>query len=414
MTDLKDTPLSDWHQSHGAKMAGFGGYRMPLWYKAGPIREHRAVIRNAGLFDTSHMSELLIEGPDAFALMQAALTKDLQHCVGKGGHLEPGRSTYGFILDERGHLIDDAILMMEARDTLLLVVNAGMGDPVHKHLDALGAEMDVAITDLTGHLCKLDLQGPGSARLLEKILKPTRKLKGPFPFFSFIGHYDHLQEGVQSTKGFSLLVSRTGYTGEFGFELFVRPDAFVPLWEQLLETGEADGLLPCGLGARDSLRTGAQLPLSHQDLGDWPARNHPWEFALPWKSREKFTKPFIGAEALLEAADTDHTLMFLGDNGRKVENGADVLVNGEIIGRVLTCATDMAMDRVDGAPLSLASPDAPTEFAPKGLSCGFVRVDRPLDTGTRLTLRDARRSIDVTIADTLRPNRTARMRWPLK
>jgi aminomethyltransferase len=228
------------------------------------------------------MSELLIEGPEAFELLQKALSKDLDQCIGKNQPLEPGRATYGFLTLENGHLLDDAIVMMEAEDIYLLVVNAAMGEPVKKQLDKLGYERDVAISDLTGRLCKMDLQGPASAKILDKILKPTSKLKAPFPYFSFVGHYDHLQEKVQSTRGFSVMVSRTGYTGEFGFELFVRPDAFVSLWEQLLEAGAEDGLIPCGLGARDSLRTGAGLPLSPQDLGDWPVN--------PLKARKPYSR----------------------------------------------------------------------------------------------------------------------------
>jgi aminomethyltransferase len=386
---------------------------MPLWYKTGPISEHRAVITSAGLFDTSHMAELLIEGPDAFQLLQTALTKDLRSCIGKAGSLVPGRATYGFILKEDGTVLDDAIVMMEARDTFLLVINAGMGEPVQTHLDSLGKDLDVAISNLTGKLCKLDLQGPASAEILKKILKPSSKLKAPFPYFSFVGHYDHLQEGVQTLSGHSILVSRTGYTGEFGFELFVRPDGFVTVWEELLAAGEDAGLIPCGLGARDSLRAGAQLPLSHQDIGDWPARNHPWDFALPWKSKTAFTKEFIGAEALLKATDAEYTLTFLGENGRKVEAGADVLLDGTSIGTVLTCATDMAMGLVEGNVVSMASPNAPESFAPKGLSCGFVKVNQDLPPGTALTLQDKRRSLPVTLVTQLRPHRTARMPWPL-
>ena len=412
MSEHHRTPLHDWHEARSAVMAPFGGYEMPLWYPTGPIREHRAVVTRAGLFDTSHMSELLIEGPDAFDLLQTALTKDLQHCIGNG-HLEPGRATYGFLLRDNGHLIDDAIVMMEARDTFLLVVNAGMGAPVRDHLLRLGGDRDVAVNDLTGKLCKLDLQGPASAEILARVLAPGGRFEKTFPYFAFIGHYDHLQDDTRSLSGHPLLISRTGYTGEFGFELFVRPDGFRDLWTRLIEAGEPLGLLPCGLGARDSLRTGAELPLSHQDLGDWPARNHPWTFALPWtRNKSGFSKPFLGADALLAAADADHTSIFLGKSGRKVENGARVLLDGTPVGTVLTCATDMAIDTVDGRVLSLASPDTPEDFAPKGLACGFVKTDRPLEPGTRITLRDKRRELPVDIVKRLRPDRTARKRWP--
>ncbi|MCC5844222.1 MAG: aminomethyl transferase family protein [Verrucomicrobia bacterium] len=409
--DLKDTPLTQWHQQHGANLAEFGGYRMPLWYKTGPIQEHRAVITQAGLFDTSHMAELLIEGPNARELIQRALTKDLRACL--GGHpLEPGRATYGFILNEQGHLIDDAIVMMEERERFLLVVNAGTGATVTKHLLHLGDDLDVTVSDLTGRLGKIDLQGPAALNILKKVLKPNKKLETGMPYFGFIGHYDQLQRGISSTLGFPVMVSRTGYTGEFGFELFVRPPDLLRFWEQLIEAGAEDGLIPCGLGARDSLRTGAVLPLSHQDLGDWPAVNHPWRFALPWKGG-KFSKSFHGDEALLAAMpEADHTFTFIGENGRKVDPGARVLLDGEDIGAVLTCATDMAVDRVNGEILSLASPGAPENFAPKGLACGFIKINRALPPGTSLTLQDKRRALPVSLTDDIRPDRTARRPWP--
>jgi aminomethyltransferase len=410
--ELKDTKLTRRHQELGATLSEFGGYRMPLWYKSGPIQEHRAVVTAAGLFDTSHMAELIIDGPNARELIQRALTKDLRTCL--GGHpLEPGRATYGFLLSENGHLIDDAIVMMEERERFLLVVNAGMGETVAGHLHLIGDDLDVAITDLTGRLGKIDLQGPASLNILKKVLKPCKKLDAGMPYFGFIGHYDQLQRGVASTLGFSVMVSRTGYTGEFGFELFVRPSDLGTFWDQLLEAGAEDGIIPCGLGARDSLRAGAVLPLSHQDLGDWPAINHPWNFALPLKGG-KFTKSFHGDEALLAAAPTaDHTFAFLGESGRKVEAGARVFVDDNEVGTVLTCATDMAIDRVNGTLLSLSSPDAPADFAPKGLACGFVKVSRPFTEGTRLTLRDKRRELPVTIVKDIRPHRSARIKWPV-
>ncbi|WFB35190.1 aminomethyltransferase family protein [Kiritimatiellota bacterium B12222] len=412
MTELHSTLLSDWHKDHGAKMDGFGGYQMPLWYKTGPIKEHRAVIQQAGLFDTSHMSQLLIEGPESFELLQKILTKDLESCIGKGLPLERGRATYGFIALENGFLLDDAIVMMEDTNTYLLVANAGMGGTIKNHLQKVGADLDVAVSDLTGKLCKMDLQGPASIDILMKVLKPSKSMKAPFPYFSFVGHYDHLQEGVQSHSGYSVMVSRTGYTGEVGFELYVRPNAFVPLWEELLAAGADQGLIPCGLGARDSLRTGAGLPLSHQDLGDWPIINHPWEFAIS-RTDGDFSKNFVGAEALREKGSQLHTYSFLGENGRKVDGHSEVLLDEQVIGTVLTCATDMAIDRVDGQLYSLNSPDAPEDFKPKGLSCGFVRVDQELSEGQVIHLKDKRRSIPVTITKNLRPHRTARMKWPL-
>lgn len=411
MTQLLTTPLTPWHQEAGATLSGFGGYSMPLWYKAGPIQEHRAVLTGAGLFDTSHMSELVVEGPDAYRLLQRTLSKDLEQCLPGGKPLETGRATYGFFLKENGHLLDDAIVMMEAKDTFLVVVNAGMGAPVKDHLLRLGADLDVAVRDLTGKCCKIDLQGPRALHILKKVMQPCRQLDRAIPYFGFVGHYDHLQEGVVTRDGYGVLVSRTGYTGEFGFELFVRTDGCIPLWNALMEAGKEEGLLPCGLGARDSLRTGAKLPLSHQDLGEWPAIGHPWEFAL-CKEGDGFSKRFVGRDALIDSKGRSFTYAFLGENGRKVEAGAEVIQGDTVIGSVLTCVTDMGIDNVEGTVLSIGSPDAPDGFAPKGLSCGFVKVTTPLESGAALILKDKRRELSVKVVTDIRPDRTARMAWP--
>jgi aminomethyltransferase len=411
MTQPKTTQLTTWHESNGATLSEFGGYSMPLWYAAGPIKEHQAVLTAAGLFDTSHMSELLVEGPDAHRLLQQTLSKDLDNALPRNKPLEPGRATYGFFLKENGHLLDDAIVMMEARDTYLVVVNAGMGAAVKEHLLSYAEEKDVAISDLTGKLCKIDLQGPASLTILKKVINEPTVLDTPIPYFGFVGHYDHFSAELTTKDNHGILVSRTGYTGEFGFELFVRPDGCVQLWERLLEAGKEDGLLPCGLGARDSLRTGAKLPLSHQDLGEWPAINHPWEFAL-CKEGDGFSKRFVGRDSLIASEGQSFTYTFLGQNGRKVEGGADVLLNGTVIGTVLTCATDMGMAEADGTLISLTSPDQPEGLKFRGLSCGYVKVSTPLETGAEIELKDKRRMIPVRIVDDLRPHRTARMPWP--
>lgn len=412
MTQPKSTELTSWHESNGATLSEFGGYSMPLWYAAGPIKEHQAVLTAAGLFDTSHMSELLVEGPDAELLLQKTLSKDLETALPGQNHLVPGRATYGFFLKENGFLLDDAIVMMEARETYLVVVNAGSGAIIKEHLLHFGTDLDVAISDLTGKLCKIDLQGPKSLTILNKALAPSSQITDRIPYFGFVGHYDHLQEGIMTLDEDGILVSRTGYTGEFGFELFVRPAGCIRLWERLLEAGADEGILPCGLGARDSLRTGAKLPLSHQDLGEWPAIDHPWEFAL-CKEGDGFGKRFVGRDALIASKGQSFTYTFLGDNGRKVEGGADVLQGEDVIGTVLTCATDMGMAENDGALISLTSPDVPEDLKFRGLSCGFVKVTTPLETGDIIELKDKRRSIQVKIVDDLRPDRTARMPWPV-
>ena len=155
------------------------------------------------------------------------------------------------------------------------------------------------------------------------------------------------------------------------------------------------------------------LPLSHQDIGAWPFCNHPWPFALPYTSdRRGFAKTFIGDKALLECAGGEVTLPFVGFDPRKVSTGDSAVVldgAGRPIGKVLTCVTDMGIDRADGHIVSIASPDRPVDFVPKGLCCGFVKVASHPAVHDRVQLRDGRRMVEVEIVDDIRPHRTARL-----
>jgi aminomethyltransferase len=166
------------------------------------------------------------------------------------------------------------------------------------------------------------------------------------------------------------------------------------------------------LASRDSLRTGAVLPLSHQDIGPWPFVRHPWEFALPYHPDKKaFTKTFIGDRALLAATDVPFTFAFVGSDLRKVSAGTDTRVwdrDGKNIGHVLTCATDVGIGHHDGRIYSITSPGKPESFQPKGLSCGFLRVEKELHPGEAVELVDRRRKISVKITGDIRPHRTAR------
>jgi aminomethyltransferase len=414
MSTPNKTPLHAWHLASGANMADFGGYEMPLWYTS-VKNEHLAVLTSAGIFDTSHMAAVKVSGPGAFMLVQKCFTNDLAACIGP--HKKPlvdGRCVYGAFLDAQGHVIDDAIVFQVTADTYFIVVNAGMGARIAKQIEDHRAGSNVAVRDLTDQVAKMDIQGPLAGKMLSKLLRSPETVFEGFPYFSFKGHFDPAapQAGtVRLTDGTPLLLSRTGYTGEFGFEIFIAPEKIESLWQMILEAGGAQGLLPCGLAARDSLRAGAVLPLSHQDIGPWPFVNHPWPFALPYTGGG-FSKAFIGSEALLKAQNAPHTLAFVGNDLRKVSTTDEVSGvfdgRGNRLGRILTCATDMGIGWVAGEIKSIASPDKPANFKPRGLSCGFVLVDRPIEVGESVELRDARRKISVTITTDIRPDRTAR------
>jgi aminomethyltransferase len=411
----KKTPLHSWHSSCNANMADFGGYEMPLWYSS-VKQEHLSVLASAGLFDTSHMAAVLVGGPDARRLLQNCFTQDLDACIGpRKQPLSSGRCTYGAFLDDKGGVIDDAIVLQLRPDRYMVVVNAGMGGGIAAHLESRKEGLAATVEDLTDRVGKIDLQGPSSGVIMGRILEKPETVFNGMVYFSFRGALAPAGpdgEAVALIDGTSILLSRTGYTGEFGFEIFLPPERVESVWEMLLEAGKPEGLTPCGLAARDSLRAGAVLPLSHQDIGPWPFIRHPWEFALPFRhDRSGFTKDFVGRPALEAAHDAPYTYPFVGEDLRKVsaaEPAAVIDGGGAEIGTVLTCASDMGIGRAEGRIFSIASQGAPENFRPRGLSCGFVKVASELAPGDVVNLRDSRRTIRATIATDIRPDRTAR------
>jgi aminomethyltransferase len=412
-TDKKKTPLYDWHAGHGANIVEFGDYLMPVWY--GSARnEHMAVVTHAGLFDTSHMAVVRVRGAGAYELLQWCFSRNLDSCVGKdNAPLTPGKCVYGVFLNERGEAIDDSLVYKIADAEYLVVVNAGMGGKVAAHLEASKKGLDVRCVDLTDKLGKIDIQGPASVKVMQKVLHNPEAAFDKLTYFSAKGHFDQASPhaDVRLLDGTPLLLSRSGYTGEVGFEIFVDRPHTVKVWETLVETGREAGLIACGLAARDSLRTGAVLPLSHQDIGPWLYARHPWPFALPLDGSGRFTKAFLGSAAIEQPGDAPYTLTFVGNDLRKVDTHAARVFDraGCEIGTVLTCVTDVAIGRgEDGTIYSVASPNKPQGLAIKGLSCGFVKVRGALPPGTVVELRDGKRTLPVVIETDVRPDRTAR------
>jgi aminomethyltransferase len=410
----KKTPLFDWHAAQGANMVEFGDYLMPVWY-ASSKDEHLAVVTQAGLFDTSHMAVVRVQGPGAYDLLQWCFTRDLRACVGKdNAPLTPGKCVYGAFLDEHGHAVDDSIVYKVADEEYVVVVNASMGGPIAAHLEAQRHGRDVRLTDLTDRLGKIDIQGPASVRIMRQVLKAPDQVLDKLPYFSFKGHFDRsspFAAAAQFLDGTPMLLSRSGYTGEVGFEIFVEREHTVKVWDLLMAAGRPFGLVACGLAARDSLRTGAVLPLSHQDIGHWTYIRHPWPFALPFDAAgAAFTKRFLGSEALERATDAPYTLTFVGHDVRKIDTQSAVVRDqqGREIGTVLTCATDMAIGRSGGKIYSLASPNKPAGLQIRGLCAGFIKVNANLPPGTVVELKDSKRSLPVVIETDVRPDRTAR------
>ena len=242
------TPLHDWHRANGGRMVEFAGWEMPVQYRSGIVAEHLATRREAGLFDVSHMGRFRLRGPGAESALGRVLTND-------AATLPPGRAHYTFIANERGGAQDDAYLYRLGAEDFLLVVNASNRAHDFEWIDAR-LEADVHLADESDTLAMIALQGPGSERMLEAIVPA-----GSLPEDRRNCHAGTRFEGAE------LLVARTGYTGErVCFELFTSAERIESLWTRLAAAGAA----PVGLGARDSLRLQAGLPLYGHELGADP------------------------------------------------------------------------------------------------------------------------------------------------
>jgi len=412
----KKTPLYDWHAGQKANIVEFGDYLMPVWYGSSKD-EHMAVVTHAGLFDTSHMAVVRVHGTGAFDLLQWCFTRNLHACVGKdNAPISPGKCVYGAFLDDHGHAIDDSIVYKVADAEYVVVVNAGMGGAIAAHLEAnaKAKSLDARMTDMTDTLGKIDIQGPAAVKIMQRVLATPEKVFEKLTYFSFKGHFDPASAFAGDARfldGTPLLLSRSGYTGEVGFEIFVGREHTVKVWNLLMDAGKDFGLIACGLASRDSLRTGAVLPLSHQDIGHWPFLHHPWPFALPFNAAgDGFTKAFLGSAALDTSSDAPWTLTFVGNDLRKIDTHGAVVrdAQGNDIGTVLTCATDMAIGRHEGRIYSVASANKPADLQIRGLCAGFIKVNAKLAPGTVVELKDNKRALKVIIETDVRPDRTAR------
>jgi aminomethyltransferase len=247
MPELSKTPLNAVHRESGARMVPFGGWDMPVEY-SGLIAEHMAVRRAAGLFDVSHMGEFEVSGPRAEEFLQRVTANNV-------AKLTDGQAQYSALPLPNGAPVDDVIVYRHAADRFLLVVNAGNLEKDWKWLQSQGPE-GCTLTDRSDETALLALQGPSS----QAILQPLTAIDLPQ-----VSYY-HFAEG--EVAGHPATVARTGYTGEDGFEIFVAADRAAALWRRLIEAGRDRGLLPAGLGARDTLRLEARMCLYGNDMDE--------------------------------------------------------------------------------------------------------------------------------------------------
>ncbi|MER6110007.1 glycine cleavage system aminomethyltransferase GcvT [Streptomyces hirsutus] len=340
-TELRRTALDALHRSLGATMTDFAGWDMPLRY--GSERdEHNAVRTGAGLFDLSHMGEITVTGPQASRFLDHAL-------VGNIGTVKPGRARYTMICREDGGILDDLIVYRldetEAGSPRYLVVaNASNAQVVLDALVERSAGFDTEVRDDRDAYALLAVQGPESPGILQSLTDTD--LEGM--------KYYAGQPGV--VAGVPALIARTGYTGEDGFELFVKPEHAVELWQALTGAGEGVGLIPCGLSCRDTLRLEAGMPLYGNELS---ASLTPFDAGFGRVVKFEKEGDFVGRAALAEAAaraerTPPRTLVGLVAEGRRVPRaGYAVVAGGEVIGEVTSGAPSPTL----GRPIAMAYVD---------------------------------------------------------
>lgn len=339
----KRTLLYDLHQSLGAKMAPFGGYLMPIQYQ-GIIAEHTATRTGATLFDTCHMGEFMLEGASAMADINRLVSCEIST-------LEVSRCRYGLLCAEDGTVIDDLIVFRMGTESWMIVVNAATSDGdfawFQKHVSPT-----TRFKNLSGTVAKIDLQGPRSPGILSRVTTGTLWNLRYFELRTFV------------YLGQDILVSRTGYTGEMGFEIFCAPELAVAFWRSCM----GNGAVPAGLGARDTLRLECGLPLYGHEL----SRDHNAAESTLGRSIAP-EKDFIGAAALRDKSRLHHHLVGIEIEGRSAARQGDAVLDatGSECGTVtsgsfapsLGRAIAMAYIKRDipavGAPLSIRTARAP-------------------------------------------------------
>jgi aminomethyltransferase len=271
---LLQTPLHDWHRAHGGRLVEFGGWSMPVQYTT-IVAEHQAVRQRVGLFDISHMGRLTFDGPGVLEWLERVTTNRV-------ASLAENQIQYSLIANEQGGVIDD-ILVYRQPFAWLVVCNASNRESVVRHLQSHRASAIANFADRTRDTAMIAVQGPRARETLQPLVnQPLADLS-----------YYHVTMG-QLLGSLNTVISRTGYTGEDGFELIVSDAGAVAVWEALLKSGERHGVIPCGLAARDTLRLEAAMPLYGHELSD---EIDPFSAGLAWAV--KLDKgEFVGREAI--------------------------------------------------------------------------------------------------------------------
>ena len=344
----RTTALHGVHEAAGAVLVDFAGWLMPLRYGSEKA-EHMAVREAAGIFDLSHMGEIRVTGPQAAAALDHSL-------IGHLSKVKVGRARYTMLTDASGGVLDDLIVYRLGEDDYLVVANAVNAPVVADHLVERAADFDARVIDESDEYSLIAIQGPRAAEILTPLTGTDLESLRPFAVYE------------RTVAGHPVLLARTGYTGEDGFEIFIKPADKAPaIWEALTAKGSRSGLLPAGLSARDTLRLEAGMLLYGQEL---TAELTPFDAGLG--RLVKFDKgDFVGRKALEEASRTARPRRLIGlvSRGRRpLRKGQSVLRDGEGVGTITSGAPSPTL----GRPIAMAY------------------VDGDLDTGTGAFTVDVR------------------------
>lgn len=359
MSELKRTPLYDFHVAHGGRLVDFAGWEMPVQYRS-ILEEHKAVRRAAGLFDVSHMGEVDVQGPDAVRFLNHLVTNDV-------AKLYPGRVLYTPMCYPSGGVVDDLLVYMKGADDCFLCINAGNIDKDLGWIRGQAAGFNVRITDRCADYALLAVQGPQAAAIVQSLTGAKLGL---------VRNY-HFAEAT--VAGVHCLASRTGYTGEDGFELYHAAADANALANALLAAGAPHGLELAGLGARDSLRLEAGYPLYGHEI---TAEISPLTAGLGWTVKLDKGSDFIGRAALLaekQQGGANQVVFFKTGDRRIVRAETHVLdAAGAVVGRVLSgTLSPMLNEAIGSALVTTAAAAQPLAVDIRGAKIGLHRVKPP-------------------------------------
>lgn len=289
------TTLYETHVASGGKMVPFAGYLLPVQYETGVIREHLAVRTACGLFDVSHMGEILCEGTDAEKNLNWILTNDFSD-------MADGQARYSPMCTKEGGVVDDLIVYKVRQDHYFIVVNASNKDKDYQWMQqqVFG---DCRLKDISAQVGQIALQGPLAGQILRRIAEETQI---PKKYYTAVFQAE--------AAGIPCVISKTGYTGEDGFELYMAAEQAPDLWQALLEAGKEDGLIPCGLGARDTLRLEAAMPLYGHEMDETVS---PLETGLGFAVKMK-KEDFVGKTGLVQKGEPERVRVGLQVTGRGI------------------------------------------------------------------------------------------------